>query len=74
MIYVLRHVIRVRNHIAASVDEKGVRREVPNEHISFVTYIGTLMLKEWQDSSLTYDVQATTSHHVLNKFIMHLIK
>jgi len=33
MVYVLRHVIRVKNHIAASVDEKGVRREVPNEHI-----------------------------------------
>jgi len=33
MVYVLRYVIRARNHIAASVDEKGVRREVPNEHI-----------------------------------------
>jgi len=51
MVYVLRHVIRVRNHVAASVDEKGVRREVPNEHIFCEIYIGTLMLKEWQDSS-----------------------
>ena len=71
MVYVLGHVIRAWNHITASVDEKGVRRERyqiscdKSEHI---------MSKEWQDSSLTYDVQATTSHHVLNKFIMHLIK
>ena len=70
MVYVLRHIIRLRNHIAASVDEKG-RRE--GYQISW-TDIGTHYV-ERMDSSLAFDVQATTSRHVLlNKYIMHLIK
>ena len=52
MFRVLGYVIRLGNHVAALVDEKGVGREVPNEEQIFCNRSEHIMLKERQDNSL----------------------
>ena len=53
MFRVLGYVIRLGNHVAALVDEKGVGREVPNEQIfcNRSEHID-IMLNKLQDNSL----------------------
>ena len=51
MFHVLGYVIRLGNHVAALVDEKGVGREVvPNEEQIFCNRSEHIMLNERQDN------------------------
>ena len=60
MLRVLGYVIRLGNHVAALVDEKGVGREVPNEQI-FCNRSEHIMLNELQDNSLANRRRCTGS-------------
>ena len=62
MFRVLGYVIRLGNHVAALVDEKGVGREVPNEQIfcNRSEHID-IMLNKLQDNCLANRRRCTTT-------------
>ena len=62
---VLGYVIRLRNHVAALVDEKEVGREVPNEEQIFCKRSECRMNDKTTLLQIGDDVQAATSHHVI---------